>query len=187
MEIQHCDIKIANVLKKNIPKQANEYFRYSLDGINYFVPNTGFVAILNDFGVSFSTSPKISTSYFGVRNAKVVFNNNSYKFQPFTTQRYPQENKLRKRTTLSPPPTIRGPEGDNLHYMKFIKNLHSKPSISVDFGRLFKNFLTFGMYGRIQDSCKNCLLEGNKQFNLDHIHKCVVYNHKNTNMQLHPL
>ncbi len=56
--IQHCDIKIANVLKKNIPKQANEYFRYSLDGINYFVPNTGFVAILNDFGVSFSTSPK---------------------------------------------------------------------------------------------------------------------------------
>ncbi len=36
--IQHCDIKIANVLKKNIPKQANEYFRYSLDGINYFVP-----------------------------------------------------------------------------------------------------------------------------------------------------
>ncbi len=137
--IQHCDIKIANVLKKNIPKQANEYFRYSLDGINYFVPNTGFVAILNDFGVSFSTSPKISTSYFGVRNAKVVFNNNSYKFQPFTTQRYPQENKLRKITTLSPPPRLRGPEGDNLTLNKFIKNFDSKPSISVDLED-FKNF-----------------------------------------------
>ncbi len=74
-------------------------FRYSLDGINYFVPNTGFVAILNDFGVSFSTSPKFLLRIL-VSEMQSVFNNNSYKFQPFTTQRYPQENKLRKITTL---------------------------------------------------------------------------------------
>ncbi len=49
MEYNIVYIKIANVLKIAIyQKQANEYFRYSLDGINYFVPNTGFVAILND-------------------------------------------------------------------------------------------------------------------------------------------
>ncbi len=109
---------------------------------------------MNDFGVSFSTSPQISTSYFGVRNAKVVFNNNSYKFQPFTTQRYPQENKLRKITTLSPPPRLRGPEGDNLTLNKFIKNFDSKPSISVDLED-FQKFPTFGMYEDIQDVVKN--------------------------------
>ncbi|QMS79763.1 hypothetical protein IIV6-T1_373 [Invertebrate iridescent virus 6] len=158
--IQHCDIKIENVLKKNIPKQANEYFRYSLDGVNYFVPNTGFVAILNDFGVSFSTSPKISTSYFGVRNAKVVFNNNSYKFQSFTTQRYPQENKWGKIETLSPPPRLRGPGGAKLTLNKFMKNFDSKPSIFVDLED-FQKFPTFGMYQDIQDVVR--MFVGGKQ------------------------
>ncbi len=39
---------------------------------------------------------------------------------------------MRKITTLSPPPRLRGPEGDNLTLNKFIKNFDSKPSISVD-------------------------------------------------------
>ncbi len=53
-------------------------------------------------------------------------------FNLLQPQRYPQENKLRKITTLSPPPRLRGPEGDNLTLNKFIKNFDSKPSISVD-------------------------------------------------------
>ncbi len=67
---------------------------------------------------------------------------------------------MRKITTLSPPPRLRGPEGDNLTLNKFIKNFDSKPSISVDLED-FQTFPTFGMYEDIQDVVR--MFVGGKQ------------------------
>jgi hypothetical protein len=143
--IHHRDIKIENVLMRKIPRRKNEYWRYKVDDIDYFVPNAGFIAILNDFGVSDSFDPSISDADYGVRNAKVSNDN----FVPFTTQRYPQMDKRGKITGV-PSPRLRGPGGAVLTLNRFWKRFDSKPSIDVDLGD-FQKFPAFGMYQDIQD------------------------------------
>lgn len=143
--IHHRDIKIENVLMRKIPRRENEYWKYKVDGIDYYVPNPGFIAILNDFGVSNSFSPSISYADYGVRNARVSNGN----FVPFTTQRYPQMDKRGKITGI-PSPRLRGPGGATLTLNRFWKKFDSKPSISVYLDD-FQQFPTFGMYQDIQD------------------------------------
>ncbi len=82
----HNDIKSENVLLKVIP--SGGYWEYNLDGQTYNVPNYGYIAALNDFGVSQSFMPGISQAEYGKRQAEVVLNSSTGEpyFKPFTTK-----------------------------------------------------------------------------------------------------
>lgn len=78
--IWHRDIKKSNILIQMI--KPGGYFEYVIDGISYFVENTGIVVFMADFGVSESLFPKYSwTGYYGTRNAEVKGRKNLY-FEP---------------------------------------------------------------------------------------------------------
>ncbi|CCV02501.1 Serine/threonine protein kinase [Armadillidium vulgare iridescent virus] len=148
--MHHRDIKIENVLIRKIPYKPNQYWRFKVDGFSYFVPNMGFIALLNDFGVSDALSPAISDNDYGVRNAEVVGTSNGFKFVPFTTKRYPQ---LEKNGSITPiaPYHLRGSKTLTLN--KFWKNFNSQPSIAVDLAD-FQRFPAFAMYQDIQDTLR---------------------------------
>jgi serine/threonine protein kinase len=158
--MHHRDIKIENILMRKIDRRNNEYWLYKVDGVDYYVPNAGFIAILNDFGVSDSFDPAISNGDYGVRNAEVVATSNGgYVFKPFFTQRYPQMEK-NGRVTSIPSPRLRGPGGATLTLNRFWKGFNSHPNINVDLGN-FQKFPAFGMYQDIQDVLK--MFVGGKQ------------------------
>jgi hypothetical protein len=46
----HNDMHAGNVLVKKINNPPNSFLRYSIDGQEYFIPNTGYVFIIWDFG-----------------------------------------------------------------------------------------------------------------------------------------
>ena len=157
--IHHRDIKIQNILMKKIPRKKNEYWKYNVDGIDYYVPNAGFIAILNDFGVSNSFSPLISNSDWGVRNAEVIKSGNTFKFKPFKTKEYPQLEKNGKITSI-PSPRLRGPGGESLTLNKFWKGFNPDASIDVEISN-FQRFPAFSMYQDIQDVIRTFI--GGKQ------------------------
>ncbi|ASZ85037.1 057R [Cherax quadricarinatus iridovirus] len=69
--IWHRDIKSTNIFIKKI--KPGGYFKYVINGKNYFVKNTGIVAYLADFGVSEIMSPLYSSGrYYGTRNGEVA-------------------------------------------------------------------------------------------------------------------
>jgi serine/threonine protein kinase len=75
--IWHRDIKKSNILIQMI--EPGGHFEYVIDGISYFVENTGIVVFIADFGVSESLFPKYSwTGYYGTRNAEVKGLKNPY-------------------------------------------------------------------------------------------------------------
>lgn len=118
----HNDIKTENVLIKTIT--SGGYWVYTIYGEKYFVPNYGYIAILNDFGVSQVFKPGFSKGDYGLRQAEVVKIENNYIFRPFTTKFYPN-------ITIkgNPPPAVENEEQSVNH---FYKNFDSEPSITVD-------------------------------------------------------
>jgi hypothetical protein len=82
--IWHRDIKKDNILIRKIPPGG--VFKYVVDGISYFVPNTGYQFFISDFGVSASFKPNlISKEYmsrfgslwFGVNQIYIVHDRNN--------------------------------------------------------------------------------------------------------------
>lgn len=123
----HNDVKKENVLIKVIP--SGGYWKYNVRGETYYVPNYGYIAVLNDFGTSTVFRPEFSTENYGLRQAKVNLDskNNKYFFTPFTTQFY---GWIEKGKIVS----VKSPKLDNssLTQNHFCKDFDSKPSIKVD-------------------------------------------------------
>jgi len=137
----HNDVKKENILVKLVP--AGGYWVYQLDGITYYVPNYGYLAALNDFGVSIvykPSLPSLTIHDYGRRQAKVVERGNRWFFEPFTTQRFPSEGKQGVVRNISPPfiPNT----NKKLTWNHFWKNFDSKPSIPVD----MEDMVTFPPY-----------------------------------------
>jgi len=57
LQIFHNDIKAQNILYHNIAPGG--YWKYIIDGNDYYLPNLGFVAIIADYGVSTTFNPSI--------------------------------------------------------------------------------------------------------------------------------
>ena len=55
-QMVHRDIKPANILYYKI--KSGGYFTYVINGKNYYVPNFGYIIIINDFGISHIYNPK---------------------------------------------------------------------------------------------------------------------------------
>lgn len=126
----HNDIKKENILIKVIP--SGGYWEYNLSGRTYYVPNYGYIAALNDFGVSLSFKPGISNKDYGRRQAEVIRdpNNDTFLFKPFTTKYYPNVSK--SGTVSKIKSHSLGGKGLGLTWNHFYKNFDSEPSISVD-------------------------------------------------------
>ncbi|NQX84263.1 MAG: serine/threonine protein kinase [Mycoplasmataceae bacterium] len=52
----HRDIKPANILYYKI--KSGGYFTYVINGKNYYIPNFGYLIIINDFGIAHIYNPK---------------------------------------------------------------------------------------------------------------------------------
>jgi hypothetical protein len=48
--IIHNDLHAGNILVKKIPKNKGEYMTYTIDGVDYHIPNIGYIFIIWDFG-----------------------------------------------------------------------------------------------------------------------------------------
>ena len=71
-QIVNKDIKAANILYYKITPGG--YFHYVIHGKDFYVPNLGFLFILNDFGVSIIEDPK--THLRSDNKTKIVLNTN---------------------------------------------------------------------------------------------------------------
>ena len=88
-EIWHFDIKAENVLFYETEK--NGYWKYTIRGKDYYIPNMGIVFVLNDFGVSRVFSKKLFVysndddkfAYLGSRHAYIK----NGKFKPINTKK----------------------------------------------------------------------------------------------------
>lgn len=58
----HNDLRLGNILYHKIPK-TNEYWKYVIDGVEYYIPNTGYVFIIWDFGSSMIIEDKKNRNY----------------------------------------------------------------------------------------------------------------------------
>lgn len=68
--IFHKDIKGGNILL--LPYTNTGYSLYTVNGINYYVENVGYLFCIADFGISSVLKPSFTTqNYLGARNAKV--------------------------------------------------------------------------------------------------------------------
>lgn len=122
----HNDIKRTNILIKVIPNGG--YWIYNINNNKYYVPNHGYMAILNDFGVSRLYKPSLSNSEdYDRRQAEVVRDKEGeYKFKPFTTRFYPLIDTYGKVSSIA------SPKRKGITWNHFYKNFNSAPSISVD-------------------------------------------------------
>lgn len=81
-QIWNYDIKKSNILYYKI--EEGGYWKYTILGKDYFLPNMGFLLVLNDFGISQVFSPKyihsndMITKNYGTRVAKII----EGKFEP---------------------------------------------------------------------------------------------------------
>jgi hypothetical protein len=125
----HNDVKTENILIKVIP--SGGYWVYNINNQSYYVPNCGYIAILNDFGVSVSFKPGISKHDYGRRQAKVSVDpqTGSYYLMPFTTAMYPFLDK-NGRIHGSKSPKLGNKQG--LTWNHFYENFDAKPSTTVD-------------------------------------------------------
>lgn len=57
----HGDLHIGNILLQNVKKGG--YWKYTVNGKNYYLPNLGFIIILNDFGFA-SIPDKLQIDWF---------------------------------------------------------------------------------------------------------------------------
>ena len=87
-QIWNYDIKKSNILYYKIQKGG--YWKYTILGKKYFLPNMGFLLVLNDFGISQVFSPKYIrdndtiTKSFGTRLAEIK----DGKFKPLNIDNY---------------------------------------------------------------------------------------------------
>jgi serine/threonine protein kinase len=118
----HADIKTQNVLIKVIPPGG--YWEYNVMGKKYVVPNHGYIAALNDFGISSVYKPGFSRKNYGFRPGKVVYDKkHGYRLRTFSVKwkpEYDEEGKL-----------IEEEKGFLLNNF-FDKDFDGKPSIKVD-------------------------------------------------------
>ena len=123
----HNDVKKENILLRVV--SSGGYWEYNLNGQKYYVPNYGYIAALNDFGVSLAFKPSVGGKNYGQRQAEVVLNpkTNEYYFKPFNTQFFPEMGKSGRPTKVSPVVFSLGQTWNS-----FRKNFDSKPSIPVD-------------------------------------------------------
>lgn len=123
----HNDIKKENILIKEIP--AGGYWNYYINNIKYSVPNYGYLAAINDFGVSIAYKPGFSEKNYGRRDAEVLRDpiTNDYYFRPFTTENYAYIDKTGKIIKAKA-----SKKRDGFTHNVFFKNFDSKPSINVD-------------------------------------------------------
>ena len=80
-QIGHGDIKAANILYYKIKKGG--YWKYTINNKNYYVPNYGYLFVLNDFGISEFYFNKINNKIKGTRLGYIRNN----KIKPFNTIR----------------------------------------------------------------------------------------------------
>ncbi len=121
----HTDIKKENILVKAIPPGG--HWVYIIDGKRYYTPNRGYLAALNDFGVSTAYKPGFSGANLGRRQAKVIKVGDDVRFEPFTTGVYPQVGKSGAITGIVPPRLFGGGT-----WNQFYENFDSEPSISIN-------------------------------------------------------
>jgi len=58
-QIIHRDIKAQNMLVHNVKSDPNQYIHYNVNGVDYWLPNIGTVAMISDFGLCVSVSPEV--------------------------------------------------------------------------------------------------------------------------------
>ena len=75
-QIVHEDIKAQNMLVHRVKENLNEYIHYNVNGIDYWLPNIGTIAMISDFGLCYSTSPVTPIYDKNTTGAPVV---NTYK------------------------------------------------------------------------------------------------------------
>lgn len=135
----HADVKGANILVNKIPPGG--CWAYVIDGRTYYVPNYGYIAYLNDFGLSQSFKPSITPQEeYGIRQAMVV----DHKFVPFTTKRLPYFDN--GKLVVANRKLIDG----SLTLNNFIKGVDSEPSITVDLDDMLR-FPAYHFYYDLQD------------------------------------
>jgi hypothetical protein len=52
LKMVHGDLKYANILYYKTNKNNNEYWKYTIDNVSYYIPNEGYVFVIADFGIS---------------------------------------------------------------------------------------------------------------------------------------
>ena len=157
--LYHADIKAQNILINKVPPGG--CWAYVIDGRTYYVPNYGYTAHLNDFGLSTSYKPSITPEpEYGIRQAEVV----NHMFVPFTTERLPvyEDGKIR----IEDPWPVGG-IGSSLTLNNFVKGVDSKPSIDVDLEDMVR-FPPYYFYCDIQDVIRTFV--GGQGVSQPHIH-----------------
>lgn len=113
LQVWHNDIKIENILYHKVKKGG--YWKYIIDGKTYFLPNLGYIAIISDYGVSYTFNPSIKyktpkTRRFGIRGLLRNKNSNycglalltrGNKFEGLKTATYKLEFKLSNQDNIS--------------------------------------------------------------------------------------
>ncbi len=154
LQIVNNDIKSMNILYHKIKKGG--YWNYNIDGIDYFVPNLGFLFIVNDFGVSSIFNPfykyhKDKIVYLGRRDAFVK----NDEFVPFTTEICPVVQKNNKIIFSNSKKILWSNDQKSTINRFFLINnklIDDKPSISLNLDMfLSEKFPPYEFYNDIQD------------------------------------
>jgi hypothetical protein len=146
----HNDVKKENILIKVIPKGG--YWEYNLNNDMFRVPNHGYIAALNDFGVSLTFRQGISNKDYGRRQTEVVkdYKTNTYYFKPFTTKFYPEPTETGSVLRV-PSHNLSGSKG--LTWNHFYRDFDSEPSIPVnlkDMGRFPVEFFNYDIVDTVR-------------------------------------
>ena len=85
--LYHRDIKPQNMLIYKIPYKENEFIKYTINDVDYFIPNIGIIASISDLGLCNTQSSEVQNTVLsrdlGDRLGMVINNSGEYKFEPF--------------------------------------------------------------------------------------------------------
>jgi hypothetical protein len=82
-QICNNDIKGENILFKEISIIENSYWEYVIMGTTYYIPNTGSLFFVNDFGVSYSSDPTLPICRRLSKNDRPVEKVKNAGYRPF--------------------------------------------------------------------------------------------------------
>jgi hypothetical protein len=123
----HNDIKKVNILLKVVP--SGGYWEYNLNNVAYNVPNHGFIACLNDFGVSKVFRESVTPKYYGKRQVEVVnVSKDKWSMVPVITQAYPVDRQW--RIDSKAPRYLKKSKIYTQNY--FMRGFDSLPNVPVD-------------------------------------------------------
>ena len=74
-QICNNDVKALNILYKEVPIVQNSYWEYVILGKSYYIPNTGSVFFINDFGVSRCFDPSLPICLKKKKGKGTVYHN----------------------------------------------------------------------------------------------------------------